>query len=318
LEGSQGEETLNQLEQFQTFGVYALDQLYLGKFLLRGGLRYDYNVLKAEDDFLGDGNDSGEIQLNAVSASFNSSFEVSNKLSVYGGISTSFETPALSELSSNPNGNAGFNTNLKAQRATNYEIGVKHESFRTRWNVALFYIKTTNDLVPFELEQFPDRTFFRNAGSTNRKGIEVFINQKIGNSLQLSGSYTYSDFEYDDYVLPSGDFRGNELPGIPKHLATASLQYQKNNVILQLNGQFTGDFFADDANETRIEDYTVVNLKAGYNFKRTSYSLAPFFGINNLFDTTYNDNVRLNAFGSRYYEPAPGFNVYVGLNLRLF
>lgn len=318
MEGTQADESLNQLEQFQTFGVYALDQLYLGKFLLRGGLRYDYNLLKAKDAFLSDGDNSDELQLNALSASLNSSYNLDNNLFLYGGISTSFETPALSELSANPNGEAGFNTDLEAQRATNYEIGAKYDALKTRWDVALFYIKTTNDLVPFELEQFPDRTFFRNAGSTNRKGIELALSQKIIEHLEFSASYTFSDFEYEDYTLPAGNFSGNSLPGIPKHLATASVAYNANKLTLQLNGQFTGSFFADDANETRVEDYTVINVKSGYEFKTRRLNISPFLGINNLFNTSYNDNIRLNAFGNRYYEPAPGFNAYVGMAVKFF
>jgi iron complex outermembrane receptor protein len=42
----------------------------------------------------------------------------------------------------------------------------------------------------------------------------------------------------------------------------------------------------------------------------------PYLGINNLFDKEYIGNVRINAFGSRYYEPAPEFNIYAGLNAR--
>jgi iron complex outermembrane recepter protein len=32
---------------------------------------------------------------------------------------------------------------------------------------------------------------------------------------------------------------------------------------------------------------------------------------------TYYDNIRLNAFGGRFYEPAPGRNFYFGLSLGL-
>lgn len=316
-QGVQGDESLNQLEKFDTFGVYLLKQAEIGNWLFRGGLRYDYNLLEAEDNFLSDGDDSGDLQLNAFSANFNSSYELNEVMSLFGGISTSFETPALSELSANPNGDAGFNQNLEAQRAVNYEIGLKAKTDIKRLELTVFYIDTQDDLVPFELEAFPDRTFFRNAGSTSRFGAELFLSQQLTDYLKLNTSYTYSNFEYDDYELPSGDFSGNDLPGIPKHIATASLLYQKNALTLQLNAQYTGDFFADDTNETTIDNYVVVNLKSGYRFKRKQFTLSPFFGINNLFDEQYYDNVRLNAFGNRFYEPAPGFNVYLGLNFQL-
>jgi len=43
--------------------------------------------------------------------------------------------------------------------------------------------------------------------------------------------------------------------------------------------------------------------------------ISPFFGIQNLFNEKYNDNVRINSLGGRFFEPAPTFNVYGGLRL---
>jgi iron complex outermembrane receptor protein len=37
-------------------------------------------------------------------------------------------------------------------------------------------------------------------------------------------------------------------------------------------------------------------------------------GIQNLFDKTYIDNIRINAFGGRYYETALPRQVFLGLN----
>ncbi len=43
---------------------------------------------------------------------------------------------------------------------------------------------------------------------------------------------------------------------------------------------------------------------------------SPFVGINNLFDETYNANLRINAFGGRFYEPGPDRNFYAGVTIR--
>ena len=40
-----------------------------------------------------------------------------------------------------------------------------------------------------------------------------------------------------------------------------------------------------------------------------------FLGVNNAFNQEYFDNIRINAFGKRYYEPAPKRNFYFGINL---
>ncbi|MGB5580800.1 MAG: hypothetical protein WBM68_09575, partial [Woeseia sp.] len=48
-------------------------------------------------------------------------------------------------------------------------------------------------------------------------------------------------------------------------------------------------------------------------FTSGRWRVRPHIGINNLFDERYNSNIRINAFGSRYYEPAPDRNVYAGV-----
>jgi len=179
----------------------------------------------------------------------------------------------------------------------------------------VFYIKTDDDLIPFELEAFPDRTFFRNAGSTTRSGLELTYQRQLSEQLSLNTSYSFSDFRYDSYSLPSGDFSGNALPVIPKHKAYASLVYQNEKLTAQLESNYVGSLYANDANSVTVNDYTVVNLNVGYTIGLKGQSLKPFLGIQNLLDTKYNDNIRINAFGGRYYEAAPRLHVFGGVRL---
>jgi iron complex outermembrane receptor protein len=44
-------------------------------------------------------------------------------------------------------------------------------------------------------------------------------------------------------------------------------------------------------------------------------TISPFLGVNNLNDETYYGNIRINAAGARYYEPAPGSNAYAGIGV---
>jgi len=54
-----------------------------------------------------------------------------------------------------------------------------------------------------------------------------------------------------------------------------------------------------------------------YNFEKEKFSLHPYIGVNNIFQTKYADNIRINAFGSRYYEAAPNVMIFGGLRLRI-
>ncbi|PRP68143.1 TonB-dependent receptor family protein [Nonlabens agnitus] len=315
LNGVRGSSDFNQLESFNSYGFYLIDNLEFSNWNLQGGLRYDINTLKAEDRTVAANN--SKQNLNSWSGSLGVTYELPNSNYLYGNVSTSFETPALTELSSNPNGATGFNENLDPQRAINYEVGFKNSASKLRWNAALFYIRTSDDLVPFEIAQFPNRTFYRNAGSTNRYGLELSGEMLLLQSVTLNGSYTFSQFEYDEYTLDQNDLSGNLLPGIPKHTAALGLTYQATNQLtIQWNNTYRGSLFADDANATQVEDAIISNINLGYPIEFNGVNLTLRTGVNNLFDTQYFDNIRINAFGNRYYEPAPGINFYTGLNLR--
>ncbi len=58
------------------------------------------------------------------------------------------------------------------------------------------------------------------------------------------------------------------------------------------------------------------NLRLGYDRFTRDRESAAVVGTNNLFDESCNDNLRINAFGGRYFEPAPERNAFAGFTLR--
>jgi iron complex outermembrane receptor protein len=78
---------------------------------------------------------------------------------------------------------------------------------------------------------------------------------------------------------------------------------------------YVGEQFTNNSNSVRVDPYTVANLRVGLERPVGSTLFSPFIGINNLFNESYNNNIRLNAFGSRYFEPAPELNVYAGVSV---
>ncbi len=319
LNGTKGELVFDQIETFNSIAGYLIDHLTIGKWLIMGGLRYDYNQLVVNDRFTSNGNSSSKKNYRKYNPNLNISYSLSGQNSIYTGFSTSFETPALSELSANPNGGDGFNRSLQPQRARNYEIGFKTRNKKgdQQLEIALFHIDTEQDIVPFELDSFPGRTFFRNAASSRRNGLEVEFYKNINRSWRIQASYTLSDFEYVEYDTLHLEYEGNTLPGIPKHMVSTSLSYSNNGLYCRLQGRFNGMLYTSDSNDVSDEGYLLVNLNLGYKIEKEKITLTPFFGINNLLDTKYNDNIRINAFGGRYYEPAPGVNIFGGVRVRI-
>ncbi len=310
--GVRGNMTLDQKEEFRSIGAFVIQELSLSeKFTAMLGTRFDGVRLKATDNFLSNGDQSGESTLNSFNPTFGLVYSASVAANIYGNISTSFETPTLTELSNNPSGVGGFNLELMPQEATNFEVGVKGIlNKKLRYELALFIINVKDEIVSFELEDFPDRDFFRNAGSTDRKGAEVSLTYNVAKGLNAILNYTYSDFKYDEFR----SFNGNFLPGIPKHNTFFALNYARSKGLFgSLQVRSIGELFAKDDNTVTVDGFTVVNVKLGYKIDKLNWDIEPFFGINNLLGTEYFDNIRINAFGNRFYEPAPTTNFYGGV-----
>jgi len=79
---------------------------------------------------------------------------------------------------------------------------------------------------------------------------------------------------------------------------------------------YTDELFADNANAAKVPGATVANLRFGLEKTFGQLEIEPFVGISNVFDADYTANVRINAFGSRYFEPGPDRNVYGGVSVR--
>lgn len=320
LEGVKGDMTLDQKEEFFNVGFYLVQELELTLQLKANlGTRFDAVRLKATDAFISNGDDSGEITLNNFSPMFGLTYSVSKAANIYANISTNFETPALSELSNNPSGEGGFNPDLQQQRATGMELGIKGlVSSKLRYELALFNINIQNEIVPFELEDFPGRSFYRNAGASNRKGLETSLTYRIASGLNASATYTYSDFVYKEYIANGDDLEGNILPGIPKHSGVGMLRYfHKSGVFASLRARFVGELYTNDSNTVTDTAYQVMDLQLAYQKQFSNWLLEPFLGVNNLLNEKYNANIRINAFGSRFFEPAAERYIFGGVRIRI-
>lgn len=304
LNGSPGDNTLDQEELFFNTAFSFLDEVKWGFGLLRLGLRYDHQRLGTQRQ-------SDQVKLNSFNPSLGFTYTQWGSHVMFVSYSSSFETPTLNELSANPSGDAGFNPDLSPSKAHNLEWGWRYITPQNTLEATLYAINTQNEILPYELEAFPDRDFYRNAGNTSRMGIELFWQHQKG-SWDWTVAYHYASIKFDDYVLKDKNLSGNYLPGIPQQQLNTSLQYKfEAGWGTALQTQYTGSLYADDTNQIQVADYFLANLRIWKSFEHLSF----FAGVNNLLDRPYFDNIRINAFGKRYYEPAPMRNFYLGINL---
>ena len=324
MEGTLGALLFNQDEDFTSRGVFIQDELSLSERVqLTFGLRYDEVEYTVTDNFLSDGDDSGNRELDDVSPMLGVLYNLSPSVNLYGTISTAFETPSTTDLA-NPTGGGGFNQALDPQSATNYEVGLRGTvGERHYYEVAVFDIDVDDEIIPFDAD---GRTFFQNAGRSSRTGLEFSWVSNPTDRIRTSIAYSYGSFEFDEFQVISfdamgvptidSDFAGNNIPGTVEHLLFGEISYtHPSGWFGALDLLYVGEQFANNANTVEVDSYTVANLRVGFERAVGSTIVSPFLGINNLFDEDYNANIRLNAFGGRYFEPAPDQNIYAGVTV---
>ena len=315
-EGVLGDKTTDQDEDVTRYGVYFQDVLEMtNNVILTLGARYDYLRYDVDDHMAGNG--SGEASFDEPSPMAGVVWTINPAVNLYCNIARSFDPPTTTELA-NPGSAAGFNSDLKPQTATHYEIGVKGLlPGRMRYEAALFHIKVDDELVRFELSG-SGQSFFENAGSSTHNGLETAFSMELLPGLTSTLTYTYSDFSFDTFRDRNGNnFDGNKIPGVPDNKFHIELNYQHPTGFYASWDLLHADsFYADNANTVKSGSYNVANLRAGTNYSWNQWEISPFIGINNLFSEDYFDNIRLNAGFGRYFEAAPKRNYYGGIGLR--
>ena len=306
VQGVIGEQTLNQNEIFKGLGGYLIGQWQKDNFTLNGGLRYDNNLLSVEDQFLSNGDGSDEMSLRAFSPQIGFSYRL-NTFSLFGGYSSGYETPTLSELSTTVDGEGGFNQDLNIQQARQIELGLRYRGKNLQGTIVGYNIATQNDILPYESASFPGQTLYQNIGETRRTGIEWEANYQPTPSLSIRVNYNYATNTFEN-----GNYEGMQIPGIAKNFGQLSVSYQITEVItLNLRRFYRGELFANNDNTVSVPKISVDHLELTWNTKGVTLS----GGIQNLFNKTYSDNIRINAFGGRYYEAALPRQVYTRLSV---
>lgn len=311
-------------QQATSVGVFAQNVFSLSRDLeLTTGVRYDYLDFDIDDAFIrapltngpadeGDPDDSGSRTYHEFSANAGLSYAWTERQRVYANVANAFESPTFTEFA-DPAGNGGFNADLDPQKAVQYEIGAKGElGGAARYQISAFWIDVEDELVVFSNG---GRDFFENSGKSRRKGIEAKLEYALTSDLSATAAYTLADYEYREFVDNNGnDYAGNAIPGLPEERLFGELAWRRPGVgYAVIDMRYASSFFADNANTAKIDHAWIFNGRIGKTIPAGKDELTVYFGIDNIFDEVYFDNIRINAFAERYYEPAPQRTFYTGL-----
>ena len=270
-------------------------------------LRFDYNRASLDDKLLEDRKTFYDTDYQNFTPLLGYKYEINEQLSYFINYTTHFETPTLYETGNSPE--------LRPQRNQIRELGIFIENSLARHGeIVLFESKVENEIVPYEVEDEPGRSYFKNAGITKRRGLEFSLSTNPYKRLEFQYTHTHAEYKFIKFGHGEDILNGNFLPAIPRYFGKFNVLYSlTSDLNVDAEIYYSGKVYFDDHNTAEGNGYLLTNLKIENVFNIFERGTTLFIYIGNVFDTDYNSNIRINAYNNRYYEPAPSRYYSVGL-----
>lgn len=311
---NRGVETVHQLEKVTAGGVFVRGEVTRSRLGVTATLRGDRTNFTVRDRRTNLGTIES-INMGAITPMLGVTLRARAGMSVFANVASSFETPTTTELANQPNGLGGLNRELNPQRGRTLEAGTKGLlAGRILYDVTLFRIRTTDELIPFEIPNSGGRRYFRNAGETSRTGAEVGVSAALG-PVDVGASAALLRYRYEDFRVGTAVLDGNDVPGVSPLTSSLFATARRPWGFLTLETQQAARQVVDDANTTHAPGYVVWNARAGLT-GGSLRGVEPVVGVENLFARTYSANVVTNATRGRFFEPGAGRRLYVALAVR--
>ncbi|HBA5784914.1 TPA: ferrichrome porin FhuA [Escherichia coli] len=262
------------LKQKQT-GLYVQDQAQWDKVLVTLGGRYDWADQSSFNRDYGNKSDLDDKQF-TWRGGVNYLFD--NGVTPYFSYSESFEPASQTDA----NGDL-----FAPSKGKQYEVGVKYvpEDRPIVVTGALYQLTKTNNLMAD-----PNGSLFSvEGGEIRARGVELEAKAALSASVNVVGSYTYTDAEY----TTDTNYKGNTPAQVPKHMASLWADYTffdgpLSGLTLGTGGRYTGSSYGDPANSFKVGSYTVVDALVRYDLARVGMAGSNVaLHVNNLFDREY-------------------------------
>jgi outer membrane receptor for ferrienterochelin and colicins len=231
-------------------------------------------------------------------------WHMADRWTLKGGVSTGFRAPDLRQTVAgwgqvSRGGNMYGNPDLTPEKSVTEEIGILYDDGEG-FNAGLtifnndFKDKITRVACPATQctdgpNQFgSDPTTYMNVDKANSRGVEANLKLPLSRDWSLTSSYTFTKSEQK-----SGQYKGQPLNQLPKHLFTTTVNWQASDALqawarLNYRGKESQPITGPSSSSVVAPSYTFVDLGGSYQVNKT---VAVYAGIYNLFDkqVTYDD-----------------------------
>ena len=257
--------------------------------------------------------------------------EFAPALAAYASVSTGFAPPTVEEIRPS---DGSLNGDLQAERGTSYEVGARGQLLGNRlgYDVSVFDLELRETIVSSTTGQ--GIVVFRNTGRTHQRGLEAALSGWLwrevapvpntpddvpptARGLRAWASYAYNDFRFGSYPSGGADLSGNRLTGTTPHTLSAGLDFsERRGFYFSPSLGHQARVVLNDANTEQAAGYWVFGARGGWRRTLLGHLETNIYaGLDNATNRRYSLGNDLNAFGGRYFQPAPGRAWYGGAQL---
>ncbi len=269
------------------WGFYIQDEIRpIANLLINIGIRYDI-VSTDYRDRVSPFN-SFDKTLYKLSPRIGFTYSISPSLNVFGnyteGIRSIVSSRQALELSEN----------LNLEEEETYELGIRGSLLGyIDYSIAGFYNITKEmvvDTSPFVID---------NAGRAHSKGTEFSINMNFPFGFYTNLNFTHQRAKFERFNTGSDSFAGNRIPLVPENIIGTNIGwYNERFGNVNWSTRYVDDKYIGSDNTSKIDDYTIVDLKYTKAFQSSEFSLS----VNNLFDEEY---AQVGLTGGSLYASGP-------------
>ncbi len=289
-----------------TFSIALEDTLTLSPTLsATAGVSYDWRDLKQADEFALNGTRNGGtpisyplVDADAWNAQGRLDWQVNADTQAHASISSRTRFPTLAERFSSRFGGATSNPDLKAERATHFEVGGSTKAGPAKVSGAVFYARVTDAIFAFPfVYEGTDVTQSRNVGDGNYYGAELAFDAELGQTLSAGANYTFTQRDLDDPSTPAF-----EPTGVPKHKGFVYAEWRPIEALhIMPSIEVASDRWTvttSGSNYYRTGAYVDGSLRIDYDIRDNIVIGA---GVRNAFDDNYMLTDGFPEAGRRYF-----------------
>ncbi|RVT85044.1 TonB-dependent receptor family protein [Inhella crocodyli] len=289
---------------------------------LHAGLRLGQLRVASRDRFLANGDDGGRQRTPTALPALGLVGQLGAGTRGFASLGQARETPTLAELAYRPDGSAGLNTGLKAQRSRQGEAGLKHRDGVWAWEAVAFAADTADEIV--SARNSGGRAAFANAGRTRRQGLELQAQGPLVQGWRFALAATALSARVRQPYAVCGAppcasaaltvAAGARLPGVPARALRLDLESPAAapwQAGLTLSGR--SRLWVDERNSDAAPGTTLLAAWARW---RVDPDTTLTLRADNLADRRHVASVIVNEANGRFFEPGPGRRLSLQLQHR--